>query len=84
MTGYPLHVRLAGQDWVISGTPSEVTAELMMRQDPPADGHLVAADGDLPRDAIMISPGSAPGSPAIACPFRDPACGVTNLVLWRW
>jgi hypothetical protein len=35
MTGHPLALRLTWQDWVITGTPSEVTAELVKRQDPP-------------------------------------------------
>jgi hypothetical protein len=35
MTGHPLELVLTGQGWVITGTPSEVTAELVERQDPP-------------------------------------------------
>lgn len=35
MTGHPLELRLISQCWVLTGTPSEVTAELVERQDPP-------------------------------------------------
>ena len=35
MTGHPLELRLIGPGWAITGTPSEVTAELVERQDPP-------------------------------------------------
>jgi hypothetical protein len=35
MTGHPLELRLVCRDWVITGTPSQVTAELVERQDPP-------------------------------------------------
>ena len=35
MTGHPLELRLTCDNWVITGTPSEVTAELVARQDPP-------------------------------------------------
>jgi hypothetical protein len=35
MTGHPLELRLIGQGWAITGTPSEVMAELVERQDPP-------------------------------------------------
>jgi hypothetical protein len=35
MTGHPLEVRLIGQGFVTTGTPSEVTAELAARQHPP-------------------------------------------------
>jgi hypothetical protein len=35
MTGHPLELRLIGKGWTITGTPSEVTAELVERQDPP-------------------------------------------------
>jgi hypothetical protein len=35
MTGHPLELRLNGHDWVITGTPSEVAAELVETLDPP-------------------------------------------------
>jgi hypothetical protein len=35
MTGHPLELRLTCRDWVITGTPGEVIAELLKRQDPP-------------------------------------------------
>jgi hypothetical protein len=35
MTGHPLELRLTSRDWVITGTPSQVVAELVERQDPP-------------------------------------------------
>ena len=35
MTGHPLGLRLSYQKLVIAGTPSEVVAELVARQDPP-------------------------------------------------
>jgi hypothetical protein len=35
MRGHPLELRLSGQGWGITGTPGEVTAELVRKQDPP-------------------------------------------------
>jgi hypothetical protein len=35
VTGHPRELRVPCRDWVITGTPSEVTAELVKRQDPP-------------------------------------------------
>jgi hypothetical protein len=35
MTGHPLELRLTSRDWVITGTPSQVVAALVERQDPP-------------------------------------------------
>jgi hypothetical protein len=35
MTGHPLELRLTGQGWGLTGTPSEITAKLVQRQQPP-------------------------------------------------
>jgi hypothetical protein len=35
MTGHPLELRLTSRDWVVTGTPSQVVAELVEVQDPP-------------------------------------------------
>ena len=85
MTGYPLHVRLAGQDWVISGTPSEVTAELVERQDPPGGMVIWSRRMEIfQRCQSDLAWFERPALLRSARPFRIRQCGVTKLALWRW